>query len=110
MRIDFGWRKILTNVPGLMPRATPYITIAKAIFSKSIPDLLKLIFTGSRFSSCSYMVIKRPPLTPPKEGNSNPGEGLGVGFSKKVCTMCNSFSTMTVSPLFGRGLGEAPLQ
>jgi hypothetical protein len=59
MRIDFGSRNTLAKVPGLMPRATPYMTIAKAMFSMSIPDLLKLIFTGSRFSSCSYMAYSK---------------------------------------------------
>ena len=57
-RMDLGSRNTLAKVPGLMPRATPYITTAKAIFSISIPDLLKLIFMGSRFSSCSYMVSR----------------------------------------------------
>ena len=75
-RIDFGLRNTSAKVPGLMPSATPYITIARAIFSISIPDLLKLILTGSRFSSCSYMVWR------PTDPGTHPNPSLYGGASQ----------------------------
>ena len=70
IRMDLGSRNTFAKVPGLIPSATPYITIAKAMFSKSIPLLLKLILTGSRFSSCSYIIKRKTPSNSPKGENS----------------------------------------
>jgi len=52
---DLGFLKISLNTEGLMPSATPYITNASTKLIKSIPALEKLILTGSRFNSCSYI-------------------------------------------------------